>query len=45
MVTGKRVENGEHLADLDIWLDKQDADKVAVGTATVVLPSRGVQRG
>ena len=45
VVTGKRIENGEHLVDLDIWLDKQDADKVAVGSATVVLSSRGEQRG
>ncbi|MBV6416523.1 MAG: hypothetical protein CMLOHMNK_01117 [Steroidobacteraceae bacterium] len=41
LVTGKRVENGEPLVDLDIWLDKQDADKVATGNATVVLRARG----
>ena len=44
VVTGKRVENGEHLVDLDIWLDKQDADKVAVGSATVVLAVRGATK-
>ena len=43
-MTGKRVENGEHLVDLDIWLDKQDADKVAVGSATVVLAVRGATK-
>lgn len=37
VVTGKRTENDEKLIDLEIWLDKQDADKVTVGTATVVL--------
>ncbi|MFN8545093.1 MAG: hypothetical protein U0807_12940 [Candidatus Binatia bacterium] len=40
IVTGKRVEHGEHLVDLDVWLDKQDAEKVTAGTATVVLPAR-----
>lgn len=40
-VRGKRIENGEHLVDLDIWLDKQDANNVATGSATVVLRSRG----
>jgi acyl dehydratase len=40
-VTGKRIENGEHLVDLDVWLDKQDAEKVTTGSATVVLASRG----
>ena len=37
VVTGKRIENDEKLIDLDIWLDKQDADRVTVGTAVVVL--------
>lgn len=41
VVAGKRIENGEHLVDLDIWLDKQDAEKVTTGSATVVLSSRG----
>ncbi|MBK7249409.1 MAG: hypothetical protein IPI06_00380 [Gammaproteobacteria bacterium] len=41
VVTGKRIENGEHLVDLDVWLDKQDAEKATTGWATVVLPSRG----
>ena len=41
IVTGKRVENNEYLVDLDVWLDKQDADKVTKGTATVVLQSKG----
>ncbi len=41
VVTGKRFENDEYLVDLDVWLDKQDADKVTKGTATVVLLSKG----
>ena len=40
VVTGKRVENGEHLVDLDVWLDKQDTEKCTTGNATVVLPSK-----
>ncbi len=45
-VTGKRVEDGENLVDLDIWMDKIDADgntveKITTGSATVVLPSKG----
>lgn len=41
VVTDKRIENGEHLVDLEIWIDKQDAEKITVGSATVALPSRG----
>lgn len=26
IITGKRVENGEHLADLDVWFDKEDGE-------------------
>ncbi len=40
LVTGKRVENGENLVDLDIWLEKQDVPKTTIGDATVVLPAR-----
>ena len=40
VVTGKRVEGGEHLVDLDVWIDKQDVEKATSGNATVVLPSR-----
>ncbi len=45
-ITGKRVEDGEHLVDLDIWMDKIDPDgneteKITTGSATVVLPSKG----
>ncbi len=40
IVTGKRIENGEHLVDMDIWLEKQ-GEKVTQGSAAVVLQSRG----
>ncbi|MFN3231565.1 MAG: MaoC family dehydratase [Alphaproteobacteria bacterium] len=36
-VTGVREENGEKLADCDIWLQRGD-DQPLVGKATVVLP-------
>jgi acyl dehydratase len=39
-VTGKRIEGGEHLVDLDVWIDKQDVEKANSGSATVVLQSR-----
>ncbi|MBK6286409.1 MAG: hypothetical protein IPJ33_11035 [Gammaproteobacteria bacterium] len=46
IITGKRVENGEHLADLDVWFDKEDGEgnvheKITVGSAIVVLQSTG----
>ncbi len=37
-ITGLREENGEKLADCDIWLQRGD-DQPLVGKATVVLPS------
>lgn len=40
-VTGKRVEQGENLVELDVWLDKQDAERITTGSALVALPSRG----
>lgn len=39
-VTGKRVENGRGLVDLDI-AGRRDADVLMPGTATVELPRRG----
>lgn len=46
VVTGKRIEDGEHLVDLDVWFDKKDAEgkiieKITKGSAIVVLPGRG----
>ena len=39
-VTGKRSENGEHLADLDVRIDNHDGELIVSGSATVRLPSR-----
>jgi len=39
-VTGKRVEDGEHLVDLDIRTDNQTGELIERGTATVRLLSR-----
>jgi acyl dehydratase len=38
VVTGVREENGERLADCDVWLDRQDGTRAIAGTATVALP-------
>jgi acyl dehydratase len=37
-VTALRSENGEHLADCDIWLDREGNEPPLEGTATVVIP-------
>ena len=39
-VTGKSVEDGEHLVECEIWTENEKGDKTAPGTARVVLPSR-----
>ena len=41
VVTGKRVEDGGHLVDLDCTLANADGEVKVVGEATAVLPSRG----
>ena len=35
VVTGVRVEQGERLADCDVWLDRDDGTRAIAGTATV----------
>ena len=40
-VTGKRVENGERLVDLEVDILNQGGQSTAPGQATVALPSRG----
>src|SRR5581483_1144772 len=40
-VTRVYAQNGEHLADCEIWEENQRGDVCAPGTATVALPSRG----
>lgn len=39
-VTGKRVENGENLVDVEIGLENSKGEVTTPGTATVALPSR-----
>lgn len=40
-VTGKRVENGQNLVDLEIWtMSHPRGDRTSEGTAVVELPSR-----
>ena len=39
VVTGVREENGERLADCDVWLHREGVDKPLEGTATVVVPA------
>jgi acyl dehydratase len=40
-VTGKRVEGGERLVELDIWMENGKGEKTTPGQAMVALPSRG----
>jgi acyl dehydratase len=39
VVTGVREENGERLADCDVWLHREGIDKPLEGSATVLLPA------
>lgn len=39
VVADKRVEDGEHLVDLELWGETQRQEKNVTGTATVRLPS------
>lgn len=39
VVTGVREEGGERLADLDVWLERSEDDRVLDGTATVAIGS------
>lgn len=40
-VKAKRVENGEHLVDCEIWVENQAGLVTAPGLATVALPGKG----
>lgn len=40
-VAGKHIENGQHLVDCDIRGENQAGEIAAMGSATVILPSRG----
>jgi len=39
-VTGKRVEDGKHIVELDVWNENQVPNIVTQATAQVILPSR-----
>ncbi len=39
-VTKKYQENGENLVACDIWVEKENGDKVVSGRAVVALPAR-----
>ena len=39
-VTRKYVENGEHLVELDVWVENQKGENTAPGRAIVRLPAR-----
>lgn len=39
-VSGKRIQNGYPLVDLEVWAENQRGEKTAPGSATVALPSR-----
>lgn len=40
LVTRKYTEDGEHLVDLDVWVENQKGENTCPGSATVCLPSR-----
>lgn len=39
-ITALREEDGSHLADLEVWVEKGPDEVTTPGTATVVLPTR-----
>ncbi len=39
-ITALREEDGNHLADLEVWVEKGPGEVTTPGTATVVLPTR-----
>jgi len=40
-VKKKYVTNGEHWVELDVWTENPAGEKTTLGTAAVVLPSKG----
>lgn len=40
-VTGKRVEDGKNLVDVEIWTENPSGEVTSPGSAVVELPSRG----
>ncbi len=41
VVKGKRVVDGEHLVECEVWLETHDGQKTTTGEAIAALPSRG----
>ena len=41
VVTGKQIENGENIVELEVWTEDPEGRKTTPGTAIVALPSRG----
>ena len=39
-VVAKRTDGDQHIADLELWAERQDGEKSCSGTASVVLPPR-----
>jgi acyl dehydratase len=39
-VTNKKVEDGEHLVECDIWVQNGKGEKTTPGSATVILPAK-----
>ena len=39
-VTGKQVNNGEHLVDLEVWTENQVDEVTAKGHAQISLPTK-----
>jgi acyl dehydratase len=39
-VISKRLENGEHMVECEIWLENTKGEKNTTGTATIILPTR-----
>ncbi len=39
-ITGKRVENDEHIVECNIWAENGKGEKTTPGSAVVVLPSK-----
>ncbi len=39
-VANKKVEDGQHLVECDIWVENGKGEKTTPGSATVILPSK-----
>ncbi len=40
-IHGKRTEGDQNLVDCEIWGENKEGERLALGSATVILPSRG----